>query len=136
MPGSYKNYKTAPRPTEFLWASNLANLIIDTTDSAAKLWREMTLNNMCQPQSIEAFFQNFYSLYHHTSEYMHKDNRGAVEAAKKLLDSSDLRLIKDLQRPTIKNALEVYENYNNRLHHTPALMKIIEEANTFYDSGE
>jgi hypothetical protein len=135
MSGSYTNYKTTPRPTEFLWATNLANLMIDTTDAAAKLWREMSLNGKCQTESIEAFLQNFYSLFHHTSEYMHKDNRGVVEEAAKLFQN-DLRLKKDLQRATISNALKVFENYNNRLHHTPAIMKIVEEANTFYDNGE
>lgn len=130
----YKNYNNAPRPTEFLWATNLANLMIDTTDAAAMLWREMSLNGKCQSQTIEAFLQNFYSLFHHTAEYMHED-KSVVVKTRELL-KSDLRLTKEFERKKVVNALDVFEQYNRRLHHTPAIMKIVEEANTFYDSGD
>ena len=63
----YNKYKTNPRPTEFIWATNLANLLVDTVDCSAALWKEITLFNLVKPETFEVFIQNFRSLVYHLS---------------------------------------------------------------------
>lgn len=129
------NYHTAPRPTEFLWATNLANLLIDCVDSSADLWKEFALHGNVNPPVFEVFIQNFRSLVHHTSEYIHNDHRSVVKNAEELFESN-LNFKNGFSAGTVKKALKVFDAYNKRIHHTPALMKIIEELNIIVDSGD
>jgi len=132
--GYNSNYRTTPRPTEFIWATNLANLLIDCVDGAAALWKEVSLYNRVNPATFEVFIQNFRSLVYHTSEYLHKEDRAMVDKAEALF-GSNLVFNKGFDRNTVTTALTIFEGYNKRVHHTKAIMKVIEELNVVVDSG-
>lgn len=130
----YDKYKTSPRPTEFIWATNLANLLIDCVDGAANLWKEISLYEQVKPGTFEVFVQNFRSLVYHTSEYIHNDDRRVVIAAEELF-KENLRFDNKFNNNTVHHALDVFDQYNKRIHHTRALMKIIEDINIYVDDG-
>ena len=133
--GGYTNYRTNPRPTEFIWATNLANLLIDCVDGAAALWKELSLYNTVHPATFETHIQNFRSLVYHTSEYLHKNDRGVVKEAEDLF-KSDLNFNNSFNRKTVEKALNIFERYNKRVHHTKSIMKVIEEINILMDDGK
>lgn len=130
----YTNYRTSPRPTEFIWATNLANLLIDCVDGAAALWKEFSLYSKVNPATFEVFIQNFRSLVYHTSEYLHKEDRAMVDKAEALFKSK-LDFNDGFSKKTVGDALDIFEKYNKRIHHTKAIMKVIEELNVFVDDG-
>ena len=128
------SYQTAPRPTEFIWAANLANLLIDCVDGAAALWKERALYGKVKPSTFEVFIQNFRSLAYHTSEYLHKEDHAIVDKAE-VLFKSDLNFNTGFDKRAVDNALSIFGTYNKRIHHTKSIMKIIEELNVVVDSG-
>jgi len=133
--GRSTGYRPQPRPTEFIWASNLATLLIDCVDTAAALWKELALYGRVKPGSFEVFMQNFRSLVYHTSEYISREDgkKEIVNEAEELFNN-DLRLNK-LNYDAVSHALETFSKYNKAIHHTKALIKIIEEVNIVVDDG-
>ena len=133
--GRSTGYRPQPRPTEFIWASNLATLLIDCVDTAAALWKELALYRRAKLTSFEVFMQNFRSLVYHTSEYISReDGKKEVVAKAEELFNNDLRPNK-LNYDVVSHALEVFSQYNKAIHHTKALIKIIEEVNVIVDDG-
>ena len=130
----YNKYKTNPRPTEFIWATNLANLLVDTVDCSAALWKEISLFNLVKPETFEVFIQNFRSLVYHTSEYIANDKQGVVKQTDKLF-KSNLMLDKQFTKDKVVKSLNIFEDYNKQIHHSNSIMKLIEDVNVVNDSG-
>jgi len=79
--------------------------------------------------------QNFRSLVYHTSEYISReDGKKEIVTKAEELFNNDLRPNK-LNYDVVSHALEVFSQYNKAIHHTKALIKIIEEVNVIVDDG-
>ena len=129
----YQSYKTPTRPTEFIWANNLALLLIEAVDYSADVWTQLKLTGEVKPNSYMLFIQTFRSLYLHTSEHIHANPRKAVKRANDLFENIGG---KSTEREKIEESLEIFKDYNYAIHHSPALLKLIETVNIFTDDGK
>lgn len=129
MYGREESYKKI-QSTELIFASDVASIMIDTTDAASNVKTQLTTIGQVSPDSIKVFIENFYGLYLRTRMYV--KNEKAVKRVTDLFTNADLRLSKNFTHKKTTDILEAFEAYLDAIHASP-LMQLIETATKVVD---
>jgi hypothetical protein len=128
--GYYGGNKTDA--TGFLWAAHLANLLIDSVYSGSRLWGDLKRGGDINYEVFQALRYNFKELFESTKTYMPKDKLN--EMGLEDLFKPNGQIDKELTYDDIAKITELFFKYNTLIHESK-IMKIIEEARVWVDSG-